>query len=197
MLRDPPILTRSRDCLQMRTTTRCCTRVRRPVLRRATRPTLSADGAGQCKLPHLAGHSPEEVAGTDQQICRIRSRGSLYGSSHGKAVDRAPDRPGCQPATPRADCVTFEAKIADSLWPGAPVSSIWRQAHRTVFTPCCRMQSLASRTSDPTTTIFGNGKDERVRVSSFTRRGFFYRYLKALTTARASMWGKHSCLRFG
>jgi acetylornithine deacetylase/succinyl-diaminopimelate desuccinylase-like protein len=135
-----------------------------------------------CRI--LPGHSPEEVR---QELIRKFADAKVLvryvDPATGKAVDRAPAQPGLAPATPRADVVKPLEKIADSMWPGAPVVADMETGASdgkytmAVGMPTFGIGEIAIDHDD----IRAHGKDERVRVSSFYEGvDFMYRYVKAL-----------------
>jgi acetylornithine deacetylase/succinyl-diaminopimelate desuccinylase-like protein len=80
----------------------------------------TAQAIVNCRI--LPGHAAEEV--------RMELIGTLadpkvvvryVDGSTGKMTDRAPDKAGPLPGAPRADVLKPLERVADSLWPGAPV----------------------------------------------------------------------------
>ena len=80
----------------------------------------TAQALVNCRI--LPGHSPEEVR---NQLIRMLADPKVtvryMDGSSGEVSDRAPDKTGPLPGAPRADALQPLEKIADSLWPGAPV----------------------------------------------------------------------------
>lgn len=123
-----------------------------------------------CRI--LPGHSPEEVRlELIRRFADPKVAVRFVDPATGNPVDRAPDKPGMAPATPRADVVEPLKKIADTLWPGAPVVvDMETGASDSIYTMAAGMQSFGiGELSIDHDDIRAHGKDERVRASSFTK----------------------------
>ena len=88
---------------------------------------------------------------------------------------------------PRPEVLKPLARIADEMWPGAPViPDMETGASDSIYTiaaglPSYGVNGIAIDQDD----IRAHGKDERVRVGSYYEGvEFYYRYLKALAPAR-------------
>ena len=143
----------------------------------------TAQAIVNCRI--LPGHSPEEVR---QELVRKFADPKVVvryiDSNTDKTTDRAPDKPGLPPSKPRADVVRTMEKIADSMWPGAPVvADMETGASDGKYTMAAGMPTFGvGEIAVDHDDIRAHGKDERVRVSSFYEGvDFFYRYMKALT----------------
>ena len=103
----------------------------------------------------------------------------------GKVLDAAPDHAGPPPSTPLPTVMRPLEKIADQLWPGAPVVvGMSAGASDSKYTLAAGMPSFGigevaiDRDDDR-----AHGKDERLRVTSFYQaEDFFYQFLRSLTT---------------
>jgi len=136
-----------------------------------------------CRI--LPGHSPEEIR---QELIGIFADPKVvvrYMSDAGQIADRAPEKRGFPPIAPRPDVLKPLEKIADEMWPGAPVlAEMETGASDSIYTmaaglPTYGISGVAIDQDD----LRMHGKDERVRVSSYYDGvDFFYRYLKALGT---------------
>ena len=145
----------------------------------------TAQAIVNCRI--LPGHSPEEVRGQligmlgDPKVTVRYADGSS-----GKIVDVAPAKAGPLPGAPRADVLQPLERVADSLWPGAPVVvDMETGASDSKYTIAAGMPSFGiGEEAIDRDDIRAHGKDERLRVSSYYEGAdFFYRYLKALTSA--------------
>jgi acetylornithine deacetylase/succinyl-diaminopimelate desuccinylase-like protein len=101
--------------------------------------------------------------------------------------DHTPEKNAFPPILPPAEVLKPLAKIADEMWNGVPViPEMETGASDSIYTmaaglPSYGINGIAIDQDD----VRAHGKDERVRVSSFYDGvEFYYRYLKALTTAR-------------
>jgi acetylornithine deacetylase/succinyl-diaminopimelate desuccinylase-like protein len=106
-----------------------------------------------------------------------------YMSDAGEVADGAPEKRGFAPIAPRPDVLKPLEKVADEMWPGAPVlPDMETGASDSIYTmaaglPTYGISGVAIDQED----LRMHGKDERVRVSSYYEGvDFFYRYLKAL-----------------
>ncbi len=143
----------------------------------------TAQAIVNCRI--LPGHSPEEVR---EELIRKFADPKVVvryiDSNTDQTTDRAPDKPGVPPSKPRADVVKTMEKIADSMWPGAPVvADMETGASDGKYTMAAGMPTFGvGEIAVDHDDIRAHGKDERVRVSSFYEGvDFFYRYMKALT----------------
>ena len=144
----------------------------------------SAQANVNCRI--LPGHSPEEVR---QDLVRIFADPKVVvrfvDSATGKPVDRAPETKSFPPPPVRRDVMKLLERIADEMWPGAPiVPEMETGASDSIYTmaagiPSYGISGVALDRSD----VRAHGKDERLRVDSYYEGvDFYYRYLKALTT---------------
>jgi acetylornithine deacetylase/succinyl-diaminopimelate desuccinylase-like protein len=145
----------------------------------------TAQALVNCRI--LPGHTPEEVR---QQLIKVLADPKVVvryvDGSSGKVSDRAPDKAGPLPGAPRADVLKPLERIADSMWPGAPVVvDMETGASDSKYTIAAGMPSFGiGEEAIDHDDIRAHGKDERLRVSSYYEGvDFFYRYLKALTSA--------------
>ncbi|HME05704.1 MAG TPA: M20/M25/M40 family metallo-hydrolase [Bryobacteraceae bacterium] len=135
-----------------------------------------------CRI--LPGHSKEEVR---QELIRVFADPAIqvrYVADNGHASDTAPDRAPAKPEPMRADVMKPLERIADHLWPGAPVvPTMATGASDAIYTnpagiPTYGVSGIAVDLDD----IRAHGKDERVRVESFYDGvAMYYRYVKALS----------------
>ncbi len=138
-----------------------------------------------CRI--LPGHSAEE---TRQTLIRIFADPKIvvrYVSNEGDVLETAPDKAAFSPMMPRPEVLKPLARIADEMWPRAPViPDMETGASDSVYTIAAGMPSygvngIAIDQDD----IRAHGKDERVRVSSYYEGvEFYYRYLKAIAPPR-------------
>jgi acetylornithine deacetylase/succinyl-diaminopimelate desuccinylase-like protein len=144
----------------------------------------TAQAIVNCRI--LPGHAPEEV--------RMELIGKLadpkvavryVDGSSGRVSDRAPGKAGPLPGAPRADVLKPLERVADSLWPGAPVVvDMETGASDSKYTIAAGMPSFGiGEEAIDRDDIRAHGKDERLRVSSYYEGvDFFYRYLKAVSS---------------
>ena len=135
-----------------------------------------------CRI--LPGHSKEE---TRQELIRVFADSSIqvrYVADNGEASDTAPDRAPAKPEPMRADVLKPLEKIADRMWPSAPVvPTMATGASDAIYTnpagiPTYAVSGIAVDLDD----IRAHGKDERVRVRSFYDGvAMYYLYVKALS----------------
>ena len=145
----------------------------------------TAQAVVNCRI--LPGHSPEEVR---KQLIGILADPKvvvqyLDGGS-GKVADHVPNEAGPLPGPPRADVLQPLEKVADSLWPGAPVVvDMETGASDSKYTYAAGMPSFGiGEEAIDHDDIRAHGKDERLRVTSYYEGvDFFYRYMKALGSA--------------
>ncbi len=136
-----------------------------------------------CRI--LPGHSPEEVR---EELVRDFADPKVavryVDGSSGKVSERAPDGAGPLPGAPRADVLQPLERVADSLWPGAPVVvDMETGASDSKYTVAAGMPSFGiGEEAVDHDDVRAHGKDERLRVSSYYEGvDFFYQYLKALS----------------
>jgi acetylornithine deacetylase/succinyl-diaminopimelate desuccinylase-like protein len=142
----------------------------------------TAKAVVNCRI--LPGHSPEEVR---KQLIGILADPKvvvqyLDGGS-GKVADHVPTETGPLPGPPRADVLRPLEKVADSLWPGAPVVvDMETGASDSKYTYAAGMPGFGiGEQAIDRDDIRAHGKDERLRVSSYYEGvDFFYRYMKTL-----------------
>jgi acetylornithine deacetylase/succinyl-diaminopimelate desuccinylase-like protein len=144
----------------------------------------SAQANVNCRI--LPGHSPEEVRQTlihifDDPKVSVR----FVEPSTGRAVDTAPLKLALPPPPPRPDVMKPLERIADEMWPGAPViPEMETGASDSIYTMAAGIPSYGiSGVAIERTDVRAHGKDERVLASAFYNGvDFYYRYLKALTS---------------
>jgi acetylornithine deacetylase/succinyl-diaminopimelate desuccinylase-like protein len=138
-----------------------------------------------CRI--LPGHSAEE---TRQELIRIFADPKIvvrYVDDAGDVSDRPPAKKAFPPMLPPDEILKPLARIADEMWNGVPViPDMETGASDSIYTiaaglPSYGVNGVAIDQDD----IRAHGKDERVRVSAYYDGvEFYYRYLKALTSAR-------------
>lgn len=141
----------------------------------------TAQAVINCRI--LPGHTPESVRQTLLETIADPKVMVQY-LSNGKALDRAPEQAGPLPGRPRADILKPLERVADVLWPGAPVVvDMETGASDSKYTNAAGMPSYGiGEEAVDRDDVRAHGKDERLRVSSFYEGvDFFYRYLKALS----------------
>ena len=137
-----------------------------------------------CRI--LPGHSMEEVR---QSLIKTFADPKIvvkYVSNAGVVSERAPDSKAFAPVLPPAEVMQPLERLADAMWPSAPViPEMETGASDSVYTiaagiPSYGVSGIALDQDD----VRAHGKDERLLTSSFYDGvEFYYRYLKALTTA--------------
>jgi acetylornithine deacetylase/succinyl-diaminopimelate desuccinylase-like protein len=144
----------------------------------------SAQANVNCRI--LPGHSAEEVR---QELIRIFADPKVsvrfVEPSTGKAVDAAPLKIALPPPPPRPDVMKPLERIADEMWPGAPViPEMETGASDSIYTMAAGIPSYGiNGVAIERTDVRAHGKDERVLINSFYDGvDFYYRYLKALTS---------------
>ncbi len=138
----------------------------------------SAHAIVNCRI--LPGHTPDEIK---NELARLFADPQID-------MRRADPVPGKKPmgaATLRPDVFKALERVADEMWPGAPVIPVMETgASDSVYTmgaglPSYGISGLEIDRDD----VRAHGKDERVRVASFDRAtDFYYRFLKALCAAQ-------------
>lgn len=143
----------------------------------------TAQAIVNCRI--LPGHSREEVR---QDLVRIfadpKIQVDYIDPATGNLLDHAPQEKALAPPPLRPDVVKPLERIADEMWPGAPVvPEMETGASDSIYTmaaglPSYGINGIAIDRDD----VRAHGKDERLRVSSYYDGvDFYYRYLKALT----------------
>jgi acetylornithine deacetylase/succinyl-diaminopimelate desuccinylase-like protein len=137
-----------------------------------------------CRI--LPGHSMEEIR---QALIRIFADPKItvkYIDNAYNVSDHAPDTKAFAPVLPPAEVMQPLERVTDSMWPSAPViPEMETGASDSVYTiavgiPSYGVSGVALDQDD----VRAHGKDERVRISAFYDGvEFYYRYLKALTSA--------------
>ena len=145
----------------------------------------TAQATVNCRI--LPGHSAEEVRQDLLGIFVDPQIAVRYIDTSGKILDSAPATQAHPPVPPRPEVMKALQRIADEMWPGAPVvPDMETGASDSVYTLAAGMPSygingIAIDHDD----IRAHGKDERVRVSAYYDGvDFYYRFVKALTSPR-------------
>ena len=143
----------------------------------------SAQAIVNCRI--LPGHSAEEVR---QELIRKFADPKLsvqfINPATGEPTDQVSGRQSFTPMAPPPAILKPLEKVADEMWPGAPVvPDMENGASDSIYTVAAGMPSYGiSGIAIDHDDIRAHGKDERVKVSSFYDGvDFYYRYLKALT----------------
>ena len=138
-----------------------------------------------CRI--LPGHSAEEVR---RDLVRIvadpRITIDVVDPATGKIAENAPNKLAMPPAPPRPDILRALDKVADEMWPGAPViPEMETGASDSIYTMAAGIPSYGvSGVAIDGNDVRAHGKDERLKVPSFYDGvDFYYRYLKALASA--------------
>lgn len=143
----------------------------------------TAQGIVNCRI--LPGHSAEEIR---RELVRITADPKVairYVKDSGEVFDTAPDQPGVAPSIPGAEILKPVQKIADVMWPGAPVViDMETGASDSKYTIAAGLPSFGiGEIAVDEDDVRAHGKDERVRVSSFYEGvDFMYRFVKALSS---------------
>jgi acetylornithine deacetylase/succinyl-diaminopimelate desuccinylase-like protein len=137
-----------------------------------------------CRI--LPGHSAEQIR---LELVRLFADPRIlvrYVDDARNVYDHTPEKNAFPPVLPPAEVLKPLARIADEMWNGAPViPEMETGASDSIYTvavglPSYGISGIAIDQDD----VRAHGKDERVRVNSFYNGvEFYYRYLKALTTA--------------
>jgi acetylornithine deacetylase/succinyl-diaminopimelate desuccinylase-like protein len=141
-----------------------------------------------CRI--LPGHSAEEIR---QRLITIFSDAKVtvsFVDNSYNVVDRAPDNKAFSPLMPPPEILKPLEHVVDGMWPGAPViPDMETGASDSVYTIAAGIPTYGiNGVSIDQDDIRAHGQDERVRTSAFYDSvDFFYRYLKALTSAPGSM----------
>ena len=138
-----------------------------------------------CRI--VPGHDAEEIR---QELVKILADPKIevkYVGAIGEVTDRGTERQAYAPPALRPEVFETLDKIAAVMWPGAPViPTMATGASDGVFTnaagmPTYGVSGLALERDD----VRAHGKDERLGVESFYAGvDFYYRFLKAITSAR-------------
>ena len=143
----------------------------------------TAEAVVNCRI--LPGHSAEEVR---QDLIRTfadaKVRVRYVDPKTNTVADQAPDQRAAPAMAPRPEVLKALQRIADEMWPGAPVvPDMETGASDSIYTiaaglPSYGINGIALDHDD----IRAHGKDERVRVSAYYDGvDFYYRFLQALT----------------
>jgi acetylornithine deacetylase/succinyl-diaminopimelate desuccinylase-like protein len=160
-------------------------------------PTRLNAGHANNALPQLAqanvncrilpGHPIQEI---QQKLIQIFSDPKIavkYVDDAGDVHDRTPEKKGFPTVMPRPEILKPLERVADEMWPRAPVIPIMDTgASDSIYTMAAGLPSYGvSGVAIDQDDVRAHGKDERVRVSSYYDGvEFYYRYLKGLTSAR-------------
>ena len=144
----------------------------------------SARAIVNCRI--LPGHTREEVRLNLIKILADPAIKVRYVSDAGEVLDSVPERHDMPPVTLQSEVMNPLEKIAQTMWPGAPVvPTMATGASDGVFTnaagiPTYGVSGIAIEFGD----VRAHGRDERVGTASYyTAVDFYYRYVKALTSA--------------
>jgi acetylornithine deacetylase/succinyl-diaminopimelate desuccinylase-like protein len=137
-----------------------------------------------CRI--LPGHSREEVR---QTLIRILTDPKIEVSyaNTGRAVESDPNSRGLPPVELRPDVMEPLERLSTQMWPGAPlVPTMATGASDSVYTNAAGLPSYGvSGVAIDMDDVRAHGRDERLRIESFYHGlDFYYRYLKALTSAQ-------------
>lgn len=143
----------------------------------------TAEAVVNCRI--LPGHSAEEIR--EDLIRRFadpKVRVRFIDPKNNALLDRAPDQKAAAAIAPRPDVLKALQRVADEMWPGAPVvPDMETGASDSIYTiaaglPSYGVNGIALDHDD----IRAHGKDERVRVSAYYDGvDFYHRFLQALT----------------
>ena len=146
----------------------------------------TAQAIVNCRI--LPGHSPEETRQTLIRVFADPKVGVQYLDVKGEPA-QAPQSKGFPTVLPPAEVLRPLEEVAAAMWPGAPViPEMETGASDSIYTmaagkPSYGINGVAIDQDD----IRAHGKDERVLVSAyFDGVDFYYRFLRALTTAGKS-----------
>jgi acetylornithine deacetylase/succinyl-diaminopimelate desuccinylase-like protein len=136
-----------------------------------------------CRI--VPGHSREEVR---HDLVRIFADPKItvdyIDPATGNGLDQAPEKQALPPPPPRPDVMKPLERIADEMWPGAPVvPEMETGASDSIYTMAAGLPSYGiSGVAIDRDDVRAHGKDERLAVTSYYDGvDFYYRYLKALT----------------
>ena len=145
----------------------------------------TAQGIVNCRI--IPGHSPEQIRKQLIGVFHDPEVTVKYMSDAGVVSDVAPDRTVIVPPPPLPEVFEPLERIAAELWPGAPVvPTMETGASDSIYTaaagiPSYGFSGIALESND----MRAHGKDERLPVESYYQGvEFYYRYLKAISSAR-------------
>jgi acetylornithine deacetylase/succinyl-diaminopimelate desuccinylase-like protein len=143
----------------------------------------TAEAVVNCRI--LPGHSAEEVR--EELIRRFadpKVRVRYIDPKTGTPIDHAPDQRASPAMAPRPEVLKALERIADEMWPGAPVvPDMETGASDSIYTIAAGLPSYGiNGNALDHDDIRAHGKDERIRVSAYYDGvDFYYRFLQALT----------------
>ena len=138
-----------------------------------------------CRI--FPGHSPEQIR---QELVKIVADPKVtvaYVQNDGSIAPTAPTEPQIPPVALSEGVMKPLREIAAEFWPGLPVApDMATGASDSRYTNAAGMPSYGiSGIAIDSNDVRAHGKDERLPVQSFdTGVQFYYRYLKALASAR-------------
>ena len=136
-----------------------------------------------CRI--LPGHSREEIR---QQLIKVFADPKVtvnYETDAGEISPTAPDAKALPPAAIKPEVLAALTTVSAKFWPNVPIiPDMADGASDGVYTNAAGMPTYAiSGIALETNDVRAHGKDERVPVESyFTAVGFFYQFLKTLTS---------------
>jgi acetylornithine deacetylase/succinyl-diaminopimelate desuccinylase-like protein len=158
--------------------------------------TMLAGGHAPNALPQRAeanvncrifpGHSQEEIRLALVKLFNDPGLSVRYRSDSGELSDHGSDRSAMAPPPLRPDVMDPLRSVSAKLWPGAPVIPIMEPgASDSIYTMMEGLSSYGiSGVAIDRDDHREHGRDERVQIGSYyTGVEFYYRFLKALTTA--------------
>jgi acetylornithine deacetylase/succinyl-diaminopimelate desuccinylase-like protein len=138
-----------------------------------------------CRI--LPGHSSEEVRLELVKVFADPKIAVRYLGAIGEVTDHASDKVGYAPPPLRPDVFQPLEKLVAEMWPGAPVvPDMATGASDGIYTNAAGMPTYAvSGVALERSDVRAHGRDERIGVESFYKGvDFYYRYLKAVTSAK-------------
>jgi acetylornithine deacetylase/succinyl-diaminopimelate desuccinylase-like protein len=138
-----------------------------------------------CRI--LPGHSAEEIRQALIQVFADPKVVVRFVDNSYNVSERAPEQKSFTPVMPREDVLKALERVADEMWPRAPViPNMETGASDSIYTIAAGMPSYGvNGVAIDQDDIRAHGKDERVRVDAYYDGvDFYYRYLKILTGAR-------------
>ncbi len=182
---DPAVVARlSEDALQNATLRTTCVATRLDAGHANNALPQTARANVNCRI--LPGHTREEVR---QDLIRIFADSNIdvrYVDNSGRVLDSAPSGQALPPVKLRPDVMNALEKVSAEMWPGTPVvPTMATGASDGVYTNAAGMPTFGiSGVAIDMNDVRAHGRDERLRVDSFYQGvDFYYRYLKALTSA--------------
>lgn len=136
-----------------------------------------------CRI--LPGHSQEEVR---QELIRVVDDPQItvrYIADNGQILDKASDRRGFPPPPLRPEVQKPLDDLVAAMWPGVKVIPYMAGgASDAIYTSAAGMPTYGvSGVATDRDDVRAHGRDERIGVKAFLEgNGFFYRYLKSITT---------------